>query len=164
MHYAQIGFRLVQRLLMDPTIGNLIQKFRNLLESSGYVSKETMRRLSRKQLGEIWGSKYTDSMDKDIEHILDLIEYNGGHLITDKTMSYLMDRARFEPRWFAALRKFNIPVQLCWGDSDAVSPLGIPLHIRDNVLPRTTSTYNTLKGVGHFLMLESPDEWSKMVA
>ena len=73
-------------------------------------------------------------------------------------------RARFEPRWFAALRKFNIPVQLCWGDSDAVSPLGIPLHIRDNVLPRTTSTYNTLNGVGHFLMLESPDEWSKMVA
>ena len=130
MHYAQIGFRLAQRLLMYPTIGNLIQKFRNLLESSGYVSKETMRRyirtmfsynsanfvtnikgnpidlgrkywfsyelysnrLSRKQLGEIWGSKYTDSMDKDIEHILDLIEYNGGHLITDKTMSYLMDR------------------------------------------------------------------------
>ena len=31
-------------------------------------------------------------MEEDIGHILDLIDYHGGHLITDKTMSYLMDR------------------------------------------------------------------------
>ena len=44
MHYAQIGFRLSQRLLMYPTIGNVLQKFRNLLEVSGYVSKETIKK------------------------------------------------------------------------------------------------------------------------
>ena len=45
-----------------------------------------------KQLGEIWGSVYIDTMEEDKSHILELMEYNGGHLIADKTMSYLMDR------------------------------------------------------------------------
>ena len=44
MHYSQIGFRLVQRLLMYPSIGNNIQKLRNMLQSSGYVSKERFNR------------------------------------------------------------------------------------------------------------------------
>ena len=45
-----------------------------------------------KQLAEVWGSKYLDTIDDDIRHIIELIEFNGGHLIADKTMSYLMDR------------------------------------------------------------------------
>ena len=52
-------------------------------------------RFSQKQLSEIWSSTYTETMEEDIGHILDLIDYNGGHLITDKTMSYLMDRLEF---------------------------------------------------------------------
>ena len=52
-------------------------------------------RFSRKQLSEIWSSTNTETMEEDIGHILDLIDYNGGHLITDKTMSYLMDRLEF---------------------------------------------------------------------
>ena len=44
MHYAQIGFRLAQRLLMYPSIGSVIQKFRNLLQTFGYVSKERINR------------------------------------------------------------------------------------------------------------------------
>ena len=72
-------------------------------------------------------------------------------------------RARFETRWFAALRKFRVPIQLYWGDSDAVSPLRIPLYLRDNVLPKYATSYKTLQNVGHFLMLERPDKWSETV-
>ena len=72
-------------------------------------------------------------------------------------------RARFEPRWFAALRKLDVPVLLLWGDSDAVSPLKIPMYIRDNVLPQAAVTYRTLPGVGHFLMLERPKQWSDTI-
>ena len=54
-----------------------------------------IHRFSQKQLSEIWSSTYTETMEEDIGHILDLIDYNGGHLITDKTMSYLMDRLEF---------------------------------------------------------------------
>ena len=53
-------------------------------------------RFSHKQLTEIWSSTNTETMEEDIGHILDLIDYNGGHLITDKTMSYLMDRLEFQ--------------------------------------------------------------------
>ena len=56
-----------------------------------------------------------------------------------------------------------VPVQLYWGDSDAVSPLRIPLYLRDNVLPNYSTSYKTLQNVGHFLMLERPDKWSETV-
>ena len=72
-------------------------------------------------------------------------------------------RARFEPRWFAALKQFMVPVQLYWGDSDAVSPLKIPIYLQDNVLPKDSTSYKTLKNVGHFLMLERPDKWAETV-
>ena len=64
---------------------------------------------------------------------------------------------------FVALRKLDVPVLLLWGDSDAVSPLRIPMYIRDNVLPQAAATYRTLPGVGHFLMLERPKEWSDTI-
>ena len=44
------------------------------------------------QLGEVWGPKYRDTFEEDVIHIIELIEFNGGNLIADKTMSYLMDR------------------------------------------------------------------------
>lgn len=45
-----------------------------------------------KQLKEVWGPRYHDTIEVDISHIIELIEFNGGNLISDKTMSYLMDR------------------------------------------------------------------------
>ena len=54
-------------------------------------------------------------------------------------------------------------MQLYWGDADAVSPLKIPLHLYNYVLPKELTIYRTLKDVGHFLMLEKPDEWSNAI-
>ena len=54
-------------------------------------------------------------------------------------------------------------MQLYWGDSDAVSPLKIPMHLHNHVLQKELTVYKTLKDVGHFLMLERPDEWSKAI-
>ena len=64
-------------------------------------------RFSRKQLTEIWSSTNTETMEEDIGHILDLIDYNGGHLITDKTMSYLMDR--LEVQYYTYIRTKLLP-------------------------------------------------------
>ena len=51
-----------------------------------------------------------------------------------------------------------------WGDSDAVSPLRIPKYLQPGKHPNVhVMTYKTLKGAGHFLMLESPAAWSETI-
>ncbi len=53
---------------------------------------------------------------------------------------------------------------LLWGDSDAVAPMEIAKYLASNVLPSRHFTGKYLQNVGHFLMLEKPEEWAKTVA
>ena len=84
--------------------------------------------------------------------------------INYKTISYLKDRARFESRWYRALKKINIPCMLLWGDSDAVAPMDIPKYLATNVIPSGNMVGKYLKDTGHFLMLEKPQQWSQIIS
>jgi pimeloyl-ACP methyl ester carboxylesterase len=101
---------------------------------------------------------------------------SAGPLHTASTARYLADRFEFEYRWDAALRSAQRPeraaggahqetvpaltIALLWGDSDAVSPLAIPLAVSREAAGCQLSV---LRGVGHFLMLEAPDRWTEEV-
>ena len=50
------------------------------------------------------------------------------------------------------------------GDSDAVAPMDIAKYLAGNVIPPKVLTGKYLKNVGHFLMLEKPQEWSQIVS
>ena len=50
------------------------------------------------------------------------------------------------------------------GDSDAVAPMDIAKYLARNVIPPKVLTGKYLKNVGHFLMLEKPQEWSQIVS
>jgi pimeloyl-ACP methyl ester carboxylesterase len=71
---------------------------------------------------------------------------------------YLECRARHEARWMDAPARLRVPVHLVWGDADAVSPLAIPRGVmRHASRASRRSKLSTLRGVGHFLMLEQPE-------
>ena len=72
-------------------------------------------------------------------------------------------RRRFEDRWYGALRHLDIPCLVFWGDSDAVAPMAIPQFLAANVLPAKMFSGKVLKGAGHFIMLERPEEWAKTI-
>jgi len=91
-----------------------------------------------------------------------LNKYKGGNALTHKTIGYLHDRARFEPRWMSSLSKLHLPIMILWGDDDAVAPMSIP-HSLAKVVHKDFLTVNTIKNTGHFLMLEQPDSWSKNI-
>ena len=69
---------------------------------------------------------------------------------------------RFEPRWLSSLSRLDLPVLLLWGDSDAVSPMDIPKSLAQ-ILPHKRVVGRTLQNTGHFLMLERPEDWAKLV-
>ena len=50
-----------------------------------------------------------------------------------------------------------------WGDSDSVSPMEIPKYLAQNVIPPKLLKGVTLRNTGHFLMLERPVDWAKLV-
>jgi pimeloyl-ACP methyl ester carboxylesterase len=118
-------------------------------------------KISKSQMGSVWARNYTEAKIKeaDIKDMMDLVQYNGGHLITYKIMSYLNDRARFEPRWMTSLSKLRIPIMLMWGDDDAVSPIAMP-HSVAEFIQKDLLTFKILPGIGHFLMLEQPETWA----
>ena len=92
-----------------------------------------------------------------------------------------MNLCRFEPRWLESLSKLELPIQIVWGDSDAVAPMSIPQTLAKLINPQYLS-FTILPGagkqlfvslpvctickhvkiisfLGHFLMLERPELW-----
>ena len=159
MHYDSINMRLGQIILNNPYFGRFFSSLFSRLPP------QINSAISHKQLTSIWSPNADpNDRDQDIEAIRALIRFKSGEILTHKTVAYLKDRARFESRWYRALKQIDIPVMLFWGDSDAVAPMAIPKHLATNVIPAEKLTGKFLKGTGHFLMLEKPKEWSQTLA
>lgn len=159
MRYELIDFRIGQKLLITPIIGEFLSSI------SAKLPFEWGKKFKNGQMNSI----YSPNADKDLMmedniHRYALIRYNGGSSLMFKLGSYLKDRSRFESRWFRSLKHLDIPCMLFWADSDAVSPMEIPKYLAENVIPAEHFTGKVLKDVGHFLMLEKPKEWSEIVS
>jgi len=157
MRYDLINFRLSQSLLTSP-----FAKILNEINSRNFNGNSD--KLARSQLASVWSSTYSnkEKMEKDIQQIMMMNKYKGGSRITYKTISYLHDRARFETRWLRSLSQLYLPVQLMWGDDDAVSPMAIPASIAELIDPAFL-TVTPIKNTGHFLMLEQPEQWARNI-
>ena len=97
--------------------------------------------------------------------MMELNKFKGGGQLLHRTISYLPDRFRFEDRWMRALHLLDAQTSLhpriLWGDADAVAPVGIPNSLHEVALK--THPPEFLRGAGHFLMLEQPEEWAVRV-
>ena len=153
--------RITQRLLIAPFgLGAWFSNLRSKLPPS------VTDYLLKKQLMSIWSPEYKDKaqMDRDIEDIMRLNDLNGGDRIIHKTITYLLDRYRVQNRWMEALSQIKLPVMIFWGDSDAVAPMEIPKAlVRDNNINKDYFVGRTMKGAGHFLMLEQPKAYAETV-
>jgi len=155
MRYDMIQFRISQTLLISP-----FAEIVNKISLRGGNSD----RVGRAQLSSIWSNTYQDNIkkEKDIRQIQMLNKYKGGSAITYKTISYLKDRARFEPRWLKSLSNLELPILLMWGDDDAVSPMIIPESLAE-IIDKQHLTVKTVKNTGHFISLEQPEEWARNI-
>ena len=172
--------RISQTFLKLPYIGPFLSAL------SAKLPLSWAQKLHHQQLSSIYSSSAdATAMEEDINDMFYLMQYKGGSRLVHKTISYLNDRQgppyrprekasskfmiyycrwRFESRWFRALRNLNIPCLVLWADSDAVAPMDIAKYLATNVLPSRIFTGKYLQNVGHFLMLEKPQEWSQIVA
>jgi pimeloyl-ACP methyl ester carboxylesterase len=93
--------------------------------------------------------------DEDVETAADLILHDGGDLLLPRTIRYVEERREHEGRWTGAIERHPSPVTIVWGDADpiAVWPMAERLHEA-----RPDATLVRLRAVGHYPMLEAPDE------
>ena len=116
-------------------------------------------------MGTVWSPAFNDTnlKDKDINDIWRNHSYKNGDLLIHKTISYLEDKTRHESRWLESLKRLDVPTMVFWGDSDPLAPMDIPKYLESFVIPQNVFHRKILKDVGHFLMLEKPDEWAETV-
>ncbi len=95
--------------------------------------------------------------DEDVEMAAELILRDGGDLLLPRTIRYIEERREHEGRWTGAIERHPSPVSIVWGDADpiAVWPMAERLHEA-----RPDATLVRLRDVGHYPMLEAPDEFA----
>jgi pimeloyl-ACP methyl ester carboxylesterase len=93
--------------------------------------------------------------DDDVQVSAELILRDGGDRLLPRTIRYVEERREHEGRWTGAIGGHASPLTIVWGDLDpiAVWPMAERVHEA-----RPDATLVRLRGIGHYPMLESPDE------
>ncbi len=100
--------------------------------------------------------------DDDIDLLWNSVVQQQGHRKNHLIIQYLNDRKRFEKtRWLPSLALVTEPIHICWGDADAVAPVKVARHLKQQVCPSARLTL--MPGVGHFCQLSDPEIWVKSV-
>src|SRR5947209_7785265 len=93
--------------------------------------------------------------DDDVETAAELIVRDGGDRLLPRTIRYVEERREHEGRWTGAIERHPAPLTIVWGDLDPIAVWPMAERVHD---ARPDATLVRLRGIGHYPMLESPDE------
>ncbi|HKA93592.1 MAG TPA: alpha/beta hydrolase [Acidimicrobiia bacterium] len=95
--------------------------------------------------------------DEDVETAADLIMRDGGDLLLPRTIRYIEERRDYESRWTGAIERHPSLVTIVWGDADPIAVWRMAERLHG---ARPDATLVRLRAVGHYPMLEAPDEFA----
>jgi pimeloyl-ACP methyl ester carboxylesterase len=99
------------------------------------------------------GSEVSEPTEASAE----LITRGGGNRLLPRLIRYLDERRAHEARWTGAIESHPAPLGVVWGDLDPIAVWAMT----DVVLERRSGTPRIrLEGIGHYLMLESPERFA----
>ena len=146
VHIELSQLRTIQKLLKHKFLGK-------------YVAKLTNFPIFRKNMKNIYfdSSKVTDN---ELKEMWKLIELNGGRKIIHKLTQYINERYTYWDRWIGALKETQIPTKIIWGKND---PIAVPAIAELLAKEIPNNTLYWLENTGHFVMLENPKGWMKLM-
>jgi len=95
--------------------------------------------------------------DDDVETATALVLRSGGELLLPRTIRYIEERREHEGRWTGAIERHPSPLTIVWGDADPIAVWSIAERLHG---ARPDATLVRLRAVGHYPMLEAPDEFA----
>lgn len=99
--------------------------------------------------------------DEELDAMWAGIRHDDGHMRLPQISGYLDERIRFRERWIGALKRFDRPAHILWGQQD---PIAVPLMAETLTAEIPTAKLTWLKDLGHYPMLERPTEWAEAAA
>lgn len=146
IHIEHSKLRTIQKLLKSKITGKWVAKLTNFS-----IFKKNMRNIFFDK------SKVTDT---ELKEMWIQLENNEGRKVIHPLTNYINERYYYWHRWVGALKETQIPTKIIWAKNDtiAIPIIAELLHkeIQNNEL-------FWIENCGHFLMLEKPKEWTKLV-
>ncbi len=146
IHIEHSKLRIIQKLLKSKITGK-------------WIAKLTNYSIFKKNMGNIYFDK-TKVTDQELKEMWFQLENNEGRKVIHQLTNYINERYYFWHRWIGALKETKIPTRIVWAKND---PIAVPIiaellhkEIQNNELI-------WMENCGHFLMLEKPKAWTKLV-
>ena len=146
IHIELSQLRTIQKLLKHKFIGKYIALF-----TTFPIFKINMKNIYFDP------SKVTDN---ELKEMWKLIELNGGRKIIHKLTQYINERYTYWNRWIGALKETQIPTKIIWAKND---PIAVPAIAQLLAREIPNNTLYWMENTGHFLMLENPKGWMKLI-
>jgi pimeloyl-ACP methyl ester carboxylesterase len=97
---------------------------------------------------------------EEIDATVAMITHLDGHLLLPRTIRYLEERRHSEDRYTGAIESHPSPLSVVWGRED---PIAVVAMTDKLLAARPDASLQVLAGLGHYLMIESPDRFSRAV-
>ena len=164
-HRNQIDLEIKELILCNGSIHiefsklKLIQKLLKNKITGKFVANLTNYSIFRKNMRNTYYDKSKVS-NGELKNMWDLLEYNNGKKVIHPLTNYINERYYFWHRWIGALKQTKIPTKIIWAENDPIAVPKIAEMLNDEI---TNCELIWMPKCGHFLMLESPEEWLKNV-
>lgn len=134
----------------------ITQKLTRIEALQGAVNQFMTRGIFGPSIAKVFHKKEVLT-EAEIDALWAGITHNDGVGVVTKIQRYLSERERFFKRWTGALQAFKGPAHILWGREDPVAIPAIADALAED-LPHARRTF--LEGVGHYPMLEAPEEFA----
>jgi pimeloyl-ACP methyl ester carboxylesterase len=93
---------------------------------------------------------------RDLAGDAELICREAGNTLLTRTIRYVEDRRRAEERYTGAIETHPSPLGVIWGSVDPIAVREMAVRLGER---RPDATLCVLEGIGHYPMLEAPDDF-----
>jgi pimeloyl-ACP methyl ester carboxylesterase len=145
-HIELSKLRLIQKLLKSKLTGKFVASLTNFT-----IFKRNMRNVYFDK------SKATN---EELQEMWFQLEYNEERKVIHKISNYINERYYFWHRWIGALKETQIPTKIIWAKNDPIAIMEIAELLASEI---PNNKLLTMDNTGHFLMIENPEEWLKLV-
>jgi len=123
------------------------------------LAKLSSKALFINNFSKLWFDKKKINRE-EFDVLWEMLIYNEGKKRLPFVSRYLHDRKKFWHRWIGGLEKTDKHIHLIWADKDPVAIYEMAKVLKQKI---SNNTLTTLKNIGHYPMLEAPEEYANAV-
>ena len=146
MHIEMAKLRLIQKLLINKSLGPLIAKF-----SVWPIFYNNMKN--------IWYDKNLVNKE-ELKVLWQMLEHNNGRKVISKVSQYIRQRKTHWERWIGGLQMTTLPINIVWAEEDPVAVKAMAFALKKEI---PNNKMKLLEKLGHYPMIEQPKLWADTV-